>query len=76
MLDKTKVSHMVNTHILSFMLPPLFAHFKGVRERISQKRAKKGGVINDKKCVLTKQETFVLSSICQKCQNTQIKAVL
>ena len=76
MLDKTKVSHMVKTHILSFMPPSLLAHFKGDRERISLKRAKSGGVIKDKMCVLTKQDTFVLSHICQKCQFTQIKAFL
>ena len=32
---KTKVFRMVKTHILSFMSPPLFAHFKGDRGRIS-----------------------------------------
>ena len=74
MLDNTKVSRMVKTHIFYFMPPPLFAHFK---ESVSlKKRAKRGGVIKDKMCILTKQETFVLSSICQKCQGTQIKAVL
>ena len=30
----------------------------------------------NKMCVFTIQETFVLSSICQKCQGTQIKAFL
>ena len=64
MLDTKKNSHMVKTHI--FVPPPLFAHFKGDKERIPKKRAKRWKVIKDKMCVLTKQETFVISSICQK----------
>ena len=76
MLDKTKVSCIVKTHILFFVPPPLFAHFKEIESVSLKKRVKMGGVIKDKRCVLTKQEMFVLSSICQKCQGTQIKAVL
>ena len=38
--------------------------------------AKRVGVIKDKICILKIQDTFVLSSICQKCQGTQIKAFL
>jgi hypothetical protein len=47
MLDKTKVSRMVKTHILSLVPPPLFAHFKGDREHISLKTLKKGRGIKD-----------------------------
>ena len=39
-------------------------------------RAKRVGAIKDKICILKKQDTFVLSSICQKCQGTQIKEFL
>jgi hypothetical protein len=39
-------------------------------------RAKRVGVIKDKICILKIQDTFVLSSICQKCPGTQIKAFL
>ena len=39
-------------------------------------RAKRVGVIKDQICILKIQDTFVLSSICQKCQGTQIKAFL
>ena len=39
-------------------------------------RAIRVGVIINKMCVFTIQETFVLSSICQKCQGTQIKVRL
>ena len=39
-------------------------------------RAKRVGIIKDKICILKIQDTFVLSSICQKCQGTQIKACL
>jgi hypothetical protein len=35
MLDETKVSRMAKTHILFLLPPPIFAHFKGDRERIS-----------------------------------------
>ena len=39
-------------------------------------RAKRVRVIKDKICIFIIRETFVLSSICQKCQHTQIKAFL
>ena len=39
-------------------------------------RAKKVRIIKDKLCIFIIQETFVLSSICLKCQHTQIKAFL
>ena len=59
---------MVKTHI-SY---PLFVHFKGGRERTSEKNAQKGeGAQKNKMCVFTIQETFVLSSICQKCQGSE-----
>ena len=39
-------------------------------------RAKRVRVIKDKICIFIIRETFVLSSICLKCQHTQIKAFL
>ena len=63
MLDKTKVSCMVKTHILSFMPPPLFAHLKELESASLKKRAKKGGVINDKKCVLDVQKLLLLCTL-------------
>ena len=65
MLDKTKVFRIVKTHIL-----------KEIESVSLKKRAKRGGVIKDKMCVFTILETFVLSSINQKCQGSQIKAFL
>ena len=41
-LDKTKVFYLVKTHILSFMIPPLFAHFLRETFSISFKMRKKG----------------------------------
>ena len=75
MLDKTKVSRMVKTQIFFLWPLPFCAYF----ERYMQSpkiRAKRVGVIKDKICILKIQDTFVLSSICQKCQVTQIKAFL
>ena len=47
------------------------------RYRLSPKiRAKRVGVKKYKIYILKIQDTFVISSICQKCQDTQIKAFL
>ena len=71
MLDKTKVSCLVKTHFLSFITPPFFARFWEMRSLTPLKCAKRGGSMKDKMCVFTIWETFVLSSICQKCQGSK-----
>ena len=72
MLDKTKVSCLVKTHILSFMTPSLFARFLRYTLYISFKLRKKGRGHNKiEMCIFTIRETFVLSSICQKCQGSE-----
>ena len=74
MFDKTKVSRMIKIHILSFMVLTFFAR---ILYMLSPKiRAERVRVIKDKICIFIIRETFVLSSICQKCQHTQIKAFL
>ena len=55
---------------------PFLRIFKEIENVSLKKCAKRGGVIKDKMWVFTIQETFVLSSICKKCQGTKIKAVL
>jgi hypothetical protein len=62
---------MVKTHILLFVASTLFARI--LRDICNLLRV---GVIKDKIYILKIQDTFVLSSICQKCQGTQIKAFL
>ena len=72
MLNKTKVSPIVKTHILSCMTPPLFARFLRDMLSISFKMRKKGrGHKKNYMWVFTIRETFVLSSICQKCQGSE-----
>ena len=63
MLEKSKVSSIFKIQILSFMTPTLFAHILGIADISQNKRV---GVLKDEMCVLTIQETFVLSSICKK----------
>ena len=71
MLDKTKVSSLVKTHILSFMTPLLFPRFLRETLSISFKMLKKGREHKNKMCFSTIRKTFVLSSICQKCQGSE-----
>ena len=64
-----------NTDFIFHDPNPLSAYFR--RLHISLKiRAKRVKAIRNKKCVFTIRETFVLSSLCKKCQHTQIKAFL
>ena len=64
-----------NTHFIFYSPYPFCAYFE--RYMLSPKiRAKRVRVIKDNICILKIQDTFVLSLICQKCQDTQIKAFL
>ena len=76
MRDQTKVSCIFKIQILSFITPTLFAHNLGDSIYIFQNVRKKGRGHKNKMCIFTIQETFVLSSIRQKCQDSQIKASL
>ena len=61
-----------NTDFIFYDPNPFSAYFS--RLHISLKIwAKRVGTIKNKMCVFSIQETFVLSSICQKCQGTRIK---
>ena len=67
--------HFPNTDFIFYNPNPFSAYFR--RLRISLKiRAKRERTIKNKMCVFNLKETFVLSSICQKCQDTKIKAFL
>ena len=61
--------------LVSFMPLPFLSVFKEICSLSPLKCAKRGGGTKDKMCVFTIRETFVFSSICQKCQGSQIKAV-
>ena len=50
---------------------PFLSVFREIRSLSPLKCAKRGGGIKDKMCVFTIRETFVLSSICQKCQGSE-----
>ena len=68
-------SYNKNTHFIFYGSYPFCAYFE--RYMLSPKiRAKRVRVIKDKLCIFIIRETFVLLSICQKCQHTQIKAFL
>ena len=58
------------------MTPTLFVRILGDSIYLSRYAQRRVEVIKDKMCILSIQETFVSSSICQKCQNTQIKVFL
>ena len=67
------MSCIYKIQILSFVTPTLIARILGDCIYLL-KYAEKGR--NHKMCVFTIRETFVSSSICQKCQGTQIKSFL
>ena len=71
MVYKSNVSFLPKTHILLYMTLPLFARFLRDTLSISFKMRKKGRWNKNKMCVFTIRETFVLSSICQKCQGSE-----
>ena len=58
------------------MTPTLFGRILGDSIYLSKYAQRRVEVIRDKMCILSIQETFDSSSICQKCQNTQIKVFL
>ena len=67
---RNRLKHCLRNTKISYSQMITFGH---ISLKICAKRV---GVIKNKMCVFTIQETFVVLSICQKCQGTQIKAFL